>query len=197
LRESRVLALALVAFCIGFGGSGIGLWLPQILQGMGFDNLGTGLVVAAFSILGMAAMVVWGRSSDAKGERIRHVAWPVLLAAMGFLAAALARNDGVALVALAFVVIGFLAADGPFFSLPSSFLGGAAAAGGIAFVNAVGSLGAFLGPVAMGFLKQKTGGYAPGMASLAVALFLGAGIVLALGRTMAPRLAVSAGARRP
>jgi ACS family tartrate transporter-like MFS transporter len=134
----------------------------------------------------MVAMVVWGRSSDARAERIRHVAWPVLLAAVGFLVAGAAPGDEVALAALALVVIGFLAADGPFFSLPSSFLGGAAAAGSIAFINAVGSLGAFLGPVAMGLLKQKTGLYGLGMMALAVALFVGAGIVLALGRTLAP-----------
>ena len=83
--------------------------------------------------------------------------------------------------------MGLLAAFGPFFSLPSSFLGGTAAAGGIALVNAIGALGAFFGPVIIGVLKEQTGNYASAMAALALGLVLSAAIVLALGRAMAPR----------
>jgi ACS family tartrate transporter-like MFS transporter len=144
-------------------------------------------VVTLPYVAGMIAMIVWGRSSDAKGERIWHVALPALLAALGFIGASLAQSDMLVLLALILAMVGVLAAFGPVFALPSSFLRGTAAAGGIALVNAIGVLGGFLGPYIIGVLKEQTGGYASAMALLAMVLVLSAVTVLALGRAMAPR----------
>src|SRR5260370_38273105 len=106
-------------------------------------------------------MIVWGRSSDAKGERIWHVALPALFAGLGFIWASLAQSDYPVLLALILAMVGVLAAFGPVFALPSSFLRDTAAAGGIALVNAIGIIGGFLGPYVIGVLKEQTGGYAP------------------------------------
>ena len=62
------------------------------------------------------------------------------------------------------------------------FLTGTAAAGGIALINAVGNLGGFAGPYAVGWVLQATGSYAGGMAILAVSMAIAAVLVLALGR---------------
>ena len=71
------------------------------------------------------------------------------------------------------------------------FLGGAAAAAGIAFANAIGNVGAFLGPFIIGVLTQRTGTYAASMAVLALSLVVSAAIiVLVLRRAMVPRLVV-------
>ena len=187
LRDPRVLALGLVLFGATCALYGITLWLPQIIRAMGFSNTATGFVVALPYLAGLGAMIVWGRSSDARGERIWHVALPALLAAAGFIGASLAQSDMLVLLALILAMAGVLAAFGPVFALPSSFLRGTAAAGGIALVNAIGVLGGFLGPYVIGVLKEQTGGYASAMAMLASVLVLSALIVLALGRAMAPR----------
>jgi MFS transporter, ACS family, tartrate transporter len=187
LRDPRVLALGLVNFGIQCGLYGTTLWLPQIVQAMGFSNLATGFVVALPYVAAMAAMILWGRSSDARGERIWHVALPILLAAAGFAGASLAQTDPFVLVALTLSMVGIVSAYGPFWSLPSSFLGGSAAAGGIALVNTIASLGGFAGPSLIGLLKEQTGGYASAMAMLAMVFVVAALIVLALGRAMAPR----------
>jgi ACS family tartrate transporter-like MFS transporter len=84
-------------------------------------------------------------------------------------------------------MVGILAAVGPFFSLPSSFLRGTAAAGGIALVNAIATVGGFAGPYVIGVLREATGGYAASMVALAVGLVVSAIIVLATGRAMASR----------
>ena len=76
-------------------------------------------------------------------------------------------------------------------SLLSSFLRGTAAAGGIALVIAIGSLGGFVGPTIIGVLKDATGNYAASMAALAIMLVFTAAIVLTLGRGMAPRCALA------
>jgi ACS family tartrate transporter-like MFS transporter len=185
LCEPRVLALGLVNFGILSGLYGVQLWLPQIVRAMGFSNLESGFVVALPFVVGMAAMIVWGRLSDARVERIWHLALPKLLAASGFAVASVTQNHLLVLVALTLVLAGVLAALGPMYSLLSSFLSGTAAAGGIALVVAMGTLGGFAGPTIIGVLKQASGGYAASMAALSGLLVLTAAIVLALGRTMA------------
>ncbi len=187
LLDPRVLAFGFVNLGVFFGLSGITLWLPLIVQAMGYSNLATSFIVALPFVAAIVAMVLWGRSSDRRGELIWHVALPLLVAALGFAGASLAASDMLALMALSLAVIGIYPSLSPLINLPSSFLGGAAAAGGTALVYAIGGLGAFLGPAVIGILREETGGYAAGMAALAIGLVLAALIVLATGRAMAPR----------
>lgn len=190
LRDPRVLALSLAGFAQGCSLYGTGLWLPQIVKAMGYSNLGTGVVVALCYVASMAAIIVWGYSSDRRGDRIRHAAIAWLLAAAGFLAASLAQNNSVALAGLTLAVAGTLSAIGPYVTIVPTFLRGAAAAGGIALVNTIVSLGGFVGPALIGVLKEQTGTYASAMAMLAIELVLAAIVVLALGRAMAARKAL-------
>ena len=66
----------------------------------------------------------------------------------------------------------------PFWTLPSSFLSGAAAAGGIALINSVGNLGGFVGPNVIGQIKAATKSFSGGLTAMALTLFIGG--VLAL-----------------
>jgi ACS family tartrate transporter-like MFS transporter len=187
LRDPRVIALGLVLLGNQIGLYGVQLWLPQIVQGMGFSNFATGFVVALCFIASMIAMIAWARHSDAKGERIWHVAIPLLLGAFGLALAAVAQSNLLVLLSLALGLVGTLAYNGPFFSLPSTFLAGTAAAGGIGFVNTIGSLGRFIGPYGVGLLKESSGGYASAMAAMATAMMISAIIVLVMGRKMTGR----------
>ena len=191
LRDPRVATIGLVIFGVNVGVYGYLLWLPQIVQGMGFSNRATGLVVALPLAAGVVSMILWGRSSDASGERIWHTALAILFAAAGFVMASLVQSNLLALTALTLVAIGLNAFYGPFWSLPSTFLRGPAAAGGIALVNAVGALGGLLGPTIIGVLKELTGGYGASMAILAGALVLSALLVLTLGRSLGSRILAS------
>ena len=141
------------------GLSGITLWLPLIVQGMGFSNLATSFIVALPFVGAMVAMIAWGRSSDARGELIWHVALPLLVAALGFAGASMVTSNVLGLIALSVAVVGIYPALSPLINLPVSFLGGAAGAGGTAIVYAIGGIGAFLGPAVVGALKEQTGGY--------------------------------------
>jgi len=182
LRDPRVLALCPVGLGLSFGNYGVGLWLPQIVQSMGYTNLATGFIVAVPSLAGMIAMVLWGRSSDRHGERVKHVAAAALLAAVSLALASLSGSNLAVLAALTFATIGIYSALPTFYSVPSMFLSGTAAAGGIALVNTFGTgLGGFLGPTVVGLLRQGTGSYAAGMQALALGLTLSATILLILG----------------
>jgi ACS family tartrate transporter-like MFS transporter len=184
LRDPRVLALAATAFGIQSALFGINLWLPQIVQAMGFSAQATGFIVVPPYALSVVAMILWGRSSDRRGERIWHVASAALLAAAGLIAASLIHSDHFVLLGLTVAIVGIGSTLGPFWGLPSSFLGAMGAAGGIAFVNSIGSLGGFLAPTVIGMLKEQTGDYTAAMVVLAMGLLVSTGIVLALGRIM-------------
>lgn len=54
--------------------------------------------------------------------------------------------------------------------MPTAFLGGRAAAGGIALINALGNLGAVVGPIIIGWLFDATGSFMPGLAAMALTL---------------------------
>jgi len=187
LLDPRVLALGLAYFGWELGFYGLLLWLPQIVRAMGFANFTTGFVVALPFAASVLAMLFWARLSDRRGERIRHVALASFAAALGFAVASLGAADLVVLFALSLAAIGMVSFMPPFYSLPSTFLSGTAAAGGIALISAIGRIGAFLGPVLIGALKERSGDYSSGMAVLACGQLIAALVVLALGRTLARR----------
>jgi cyanate permease len=68
-----------------------------------------------------------------------------------------------------------------FWTLPTALLSGTSAAAGFAVINSVGSLSGFAGPFVMGWVKDTTGGFGPGLLLIAWLAFLAMLCVLALG----------------
>jgi nitrate/nitrite transporter NarK len=79
-----------------------------------------------------------------------------------------------------------------FWTLPTAFLSGAAAACGIAVINSIGNLAGFAGPFAMGWIKDHTGSYTGGLLLLAAFGLIATGIVLVLGHREATEHAPAA-----
>jgi ACS family tartrate transporter-like MFS transporter len=183
LCDPQLMLLGLAGLGSGIALYGINLWLPQIIQAMGFSNRATGFAAALPYAASIVAMIAWARLSDARGERIWHTALTMLLAAVALVVASLATNYLLVLVALTLAMAGGLAGIGPFQSLVSTYARGAAAASGLALVNTIGTLGGFFGPAIVGALRTWTGGYGAAMAALAAAQLLSALIVLATART--------------
>ena len=71
------------------------------------------------------------------------------------------------MVALSVAGFGIFGCLPVFWTFPTAFLSGAAAAGGIALINSIGNLAGFAGPYAMGRIKDVTGSYTGGLLSLA------------------------------
>ncbi len=80
------------------------------------------------------------------------------------------------MIALCIASLGIYSALATFWSLPTAFLSGTAAAAGIALINSVGNLGGFVGPYAVGALSDSTGSFYAGLLLLAAAVFV-AGIL--------------------
>ena len=187
LCDPRLILLGLSGLGSGVALYGINLWLPQIIQAMGFSNRATGFVATLPYMASMAAMIIWARLSDIRDERIWHTALTMLLAAAALAVASLSANNVLVLVALTLAMAGGLSGIGPFQSLLSSFSRGSGAASELALVNSIGTLGGFFGPTIVGMLKARTGNYGAAMAALGAAQLLSALIVLGVGRAMVLR----------
>ena len=106
------------------------------------------------------------------------------LVAAGGLAACILIGVGhpvVTMIALSIAVMGQQSLVPTFWSLPSAMLTGAAAAGGLAMINAVGNLGGWLGPSVYGMVKDATGSADIGLLCLAVAPLVSAIAVVLAG----------------
>jgi len=182
LTNPKVLALALIYFGTSAGLYTVGIWSPQIIAQHGVGPVATGFINSVPPILAVLAMVVWARHSDYTGERNWHVVIACLVAAAGLAMAA--NTTGLLMVVLALVLVsaGVSSAKPPLWSIPTQFLTGSAAATGIAAVNSIGNLGGFAGPYIIGWMKDRTGGYAGGLLSVAAALTISAILVLVLAR---------------
>jgi len=184
LADPRLWFAILPYFGLVIDTYGLNFWLPQIVKAMGFSNFETGLMVALPYLVSIAAMYLTARSSDARGERIWHTAIASAISAIGFAIAAFAPDNTARFIALTVASAGFYAAVGLYWTLPTTLLGGMAAAGGIGLINAVGNIGGFLGPVIMGWFTQTTGDYRSGLAALAGVTVVVAALTLVLGRLL-------------
>jgi len=193
LLDGVVWRLGLLYFLIIVGLYGQGLWLPQIIKGSSqLSDLTVGLLSAAPALAAAVTMVAVAAHSDRTGERHRHVAAPLVAGAVGFAATAATLDTPLlATAALSLSAIGFTSALGPFWTLPTTFLSGTAAAGGIALINSLGNVAGFAGPYLVGLVKDATGGYAGALLAFALLMLAGAALALALRR--APALRRSAG----
>ena len=177
LSHPRVLVLCLLYFLIVIGGYGLDLFLAEVLR-VAFpeDKTSTtmlGLIAAIPSAITVVVMILWGRRSDRLRERRWHVALPSWWAALGLMLATLPVPPMISVLALTFAVSGRWSSIPPFWGLPTAFLSGTAAAGGIALINSVGNLGGAVGPWVMGKLKDMTGSYSAGLRCLAAAFIVG------------------------
>jgi ACS family tartrate transporter-like MFS transporter len=178
LADKRLWALVAVYFFWSMSGYGILFWLPQIISAAtGLNPFQIGLINAVPFIFAILGLILVGRRSDRTGSRKR----PIIVFAVG---------SGVALIAAASVtspLLGYVlicaaafciwGQQAVFWTLPSTYLTGASAAAGIALVNTGAALGGFVGPPAIGFIRQAGGGYAVGLAGLGVTSLVVAVIV--------------------
>jgi MFS family permease len=181
LSNPRIFALALVYFGAVACNYGIGFWMPTIVKGFGLTTAATGWVTAIPYVVGTLGMVWYGRRSDTKKERTGHAAIALAIAAIGIAAAAVIDDPLFKMIALTFGAFGTFAVLPVFWTLPTAFLSGSAAAAGIALINALGNLSGFAGPFAMGWIKDATGNFAAGLLLIAGCAVVALVIVLALG----------------
>jgi ACS family tartrate transporter-like MFS transporter len=180
LASPKVLTLSLIYFGFVAALYGMQFWLPQIVKAFGFSNAQTGFVIAVPYLFGTVAMILWARHSDATRERVMHVGAPLLLTAVALGVCGYMDNPYVTMVALTMAAIGIFGTFAVFWTLPTAWLSGTAAAGAIALINSIGNLAGFGGPYLIGWVKEATGSTSTGLLVLAVLPLIG-GLMVFLG----------------
>ena len=180
LSSPKVITLALIYFGFVAALYGMQFWLPQIVKAFGLSNAQTGFVTAIPYLFGTIAMIFWARHSDSSRERVFHVGAPFFLTAIALAAASYLTDPTATMVALTLAAIGIFAIFAVFWTLPTAWLSGTAAAGAIALINSIGNLAGFGGPYLVGWVKEATGSTANGLLALAV-LPLIAGVLVFVG----------------
>jgi MFS transporter, ACS family, tartrate transporter len=178
LGDRRVLLFSAIYFLNVVGGYGLDFYTPTLLT-QAFPGFSTGEIgwVAAIPPLVTLPLMVWyGHSADRRRSHALYVALAALCFAIGLGLLALPLPPALVLVAMTLCVAGRWSLIGPFWSLPTAILTGTAAAGGIAWINALGNLGGQAGPVILSGFALPGGSLAPGLAVLAGLLVLCAGL---------------------
>lgn len=192
LTHPRILALAFVYFGIAYGLYALGFFLPTIIAGFEqrfgseFSVLQQGLINAVPYVIAAVVMVLWARHGDRTRERVWHVAVPMLLGGIAIPIALYLGDPFAAMIAITVCAVGVCAALPTFWALPSNFLTGAAAAGGIALINSLGNISGFAAPYVTGWLSDLTGSQRTGLWVTGGCMVLAALVVLRLGAAPTP-----------
>jgi D-galactonate transporter len=186
LADRRIWHLSAIYFCAAMGQYGLTFWLPALLQAAGATSaLEIGLLTAVPYSAAVVAMLLFGRSADRRRERRWHAAIPFLIGAVGlWLVVQAGTHTALAVLCLSIAAMGILSAAPLFWGLPTAFLGGAAAAAGIATINSIGNLGGFVSPYVVGWLRDATSSPEAGMYVIAIVLLLGAGGILLVPKAL-------------
>ncbi|MBV8521158.1 MAG: MFS transporter [Acetobacteraceae bacterium] len=158
------------------------LFLPQIVKQFGLTDVQTGFVSSLPFIGALISMLLWARASDRTGARSKVCGASLLISAALLICCLALQSSPVATMVV--LILYSVAASGiapTFWPLPTAMLTGSAAAGGIALINAVGNLGGFLGPYALGLVQDATGNFAIGLLTIAMGSVIAGFVVLALG----------------
>ncbi|CAM06403.1 D-galactonate transporter [Saccharopolyspora erythraea NRRL 2338] len=198
LTHPRIIALAFVYFGIAYGLYALGFFLPTIIAGFEqqygteMTTVESGLVTAVPYVVGAVAMVIWAAHGDRTRERVWHVALPMLLGGVSIPIALYMGNPYSAMVAVTICAVGVCAALPTFWALPSNFLSGAAAAGGIALINSLGNISGFAAPYITGALRDVTGSQRAGLWVVGAVMVVAALVVLVLRAAPRERTPVQA-----
>lgn len=194
LTNPQVLFLAAMYFSNVCLLNGILFFLPQILKGFGMSNMQTGFVAAIPSLFALVAVIWWGRRSDARRERFGHAAFANFVGGAALLVSVLLTDPTMRIMAVTIAFGGTLAFTAPFWPIPSSFLSGSAAAGGIAAISSLGVLGGFVAPSIIGYLGNLTGDFNAGLGAFGILAMVMAIAFYLFGRRKAAAGEVYAGA---
>jgi len=187
--DRRVWLMCWIFFACAMGQYALTFWMPTLIKTAGIKSvLNVGLVTAIPYLATAVTMVLVGASADRHRERRWHLAVPMVIGAAGLILSVLAGTQtALAVFFLSIAAAGVITSAPLFWSLPTAFLSGAAAAAGIAAINSVGNLAGFVSPYMVGWLKDLTHSDKDAMLCLTLILVIGAATVFMVPAKMVNR----------
>jgi MFS family permease len=163
--NGRVWMLAFVYFGFIYGLYALSFFLPTIIDGFQeqfgttFDLFQKGLITAIPYVPAAVVLYFWSRDAFRRGVRVWHIALPALIGGLSIPVALFMNSPAATVAVIAITACAIFAALPNFWTVPTQFLSGAAAAAGVALINTVGNLGGFAAPYITGMVSEWTGGY--------------------------------------
>jgi ACS family tartrate transporter-like MFS transporter len=166
--DGRVLMTTALCFFLLCANFGTVLFLPQILQPAfpALTKFQISLLISVAFAGGCIAGIISGHHSDRTGDRKWHMAAGAAVAALGFAYAAFAATPVLMYAGICVGVLGIWSMFGAFWAYAGDLLGGAAAAGGLALINGVGSLGGVVAPIVLAKARIATGSFSSSLLAL-------------------------------
>jgi ACS family tartrate transporter-like MFS transporter len=167
--DPRVLMTTATCFFLVCANFGTVLFIPQILKPIfpTFSNLEISLLISLAFVVGGIGGIICGRHSDRTGDRKWHIVLSALVATAGYACAAVAPLPILQFISICVGVLGIWSIFGVFWAYAGDLLGGAAAAGGLALVNSLGSLGGVVAPNLLAYARQTSGSFGGSLLVLA------------------------------
>ena len=186
LTDKQVWRLCVIYFTWITGFWGFNFWMPQVLKGVsGWSPSLVGFAIIFPMGAALIAQVLVGKSSSKTGEKRWHVAGCMFLGAVGLICAPFIHDGLLSLISVSITAIGVYAPMGTWWSVPTTFLTGAAAAGATALINSIANLGGYVGPYMLGVIKQNTGSTDGGYFALGAMLIISGLVMLTLPKKTA------------
>ena len=168
LTDKKVLKLGFIYFMWVIGFWGFNFWMPTVLKGLsGWSTSLLGGAIAIPMTVALIVQLIVSYTSTKTGDKVWHVAIAMFIGAIGLGFSPFAQDMSVALFLVCLSAIGIYASMGVWWTIPTTFLTGPAAAGAIGLINSCGNMGGWVGPYMMGFIKTHTGSFDIGYFAMA------------------------------
>jgi sugar phosphate permease len=183
LLHPQVLVMVGFYFLLNSGNYGYLFWLPTAMEkARKLSNAQIGGLFALPYVVTVVGMIILSRHSDQTRERRWHVAFAMAWGGAFMLTAVLLTRSFPVLsfLAISFVGAGSFGALGPFWVIPTETLPRSILGSAMGLVNALGNLGGYFGPLAIGYINQHAGNFVYAFGLLSAAYFSSSVLILLL-----------------
>jgi MFS family permease len=187
-NNSRVWLLCFVYFGFIYGLYTLAFFLPTIIAGFEeqfgtkFDYVQKGFITAIPYLPAAFALYFATRHATRHGVKTGHIVIPAIAGAVSIPLALYAGSPAMTIAIITITACAIFAALPNFWTVPTQFLTGVAAAAGIALINTMGNVAGFAAPYVTGYLKDVTGGYEMPMFVVGGFMLLSALLMVLLSR---------------
>jgi sugar phosphate permease len=184
-KDPEVIKLCAAYFLWITGFWGFNFWMPTVLKSLsGWSNLAIGWLMAIPMAVSLIAMLYIGHSSSKRREKRWHGAIGLFIGAIGLGVGVFMTDPWIAFFFVILAGVGVYAPFGVWWSYPTTFLTGTAAAGAIGLINSCGNVGGFVGPYLTGWIKETTGSFVGAWIYLAISLTLAGLLILTFKKNL-------------
>ncbi|MFE1360562.1 MFS transporter [Streptomyces harbinensis] len=198
--NARVWVLSLVYFGFVYGLYALAFFLPTIISGFQeqfdttFSVMDRAWITAIPYLPAAVALYFWTRHATKHGTRTWHIAGPAVVGGLSIPLALYMGSPAATVAVITVTACAIFAALPVFWSVPSRYLTGAAAAAGIALINTMGNIAGFGSSYITGWVKDWTGSYTASLYLVGFFMLLSAVLIVSLAARERRTAATGSGA---